>query len=208
MIINAKNSLLPNREDFLPKIYNLNLNEEIEILSNIKLKQNKIKQLYKIKILDINNKIGLLKKKYDIQIEKIKNLYDYDTTLKINLENLENEFNKLSNQLENLNHLKKTLNDQILSLRKSSTEIFDLEIKKNEKNNNEIKKLKKEFNLLVNILKYRLLNIKEINGGKRIEGYMIDIDKNLLKYREFDLKETNIKQRYLNFWKDLKNFLE
>lgn len=208
MIINAKNSLLPNREDFLPKIYNLNLNEEIEILSNIKLKQNKIKQLYKIKILDINNKIGLLKKKYDIQIEKIKNLYDYDTTLKINLENLENEFNKLSNQLENLNHLKKTLNDQILSLRKSSTEIFDLEIKKNEKNNNEIKKLKKEFNLLVNILKYRLLNIKEINGGKRIEGYMIDIDKNLLKYREFDLNETNIKQRYLNFWKDLKNFLE
>jgi len=208
MIINAKNSLLPNREDFLPKIYNLNLNEEIEILSNIKLKQNKIKQLYKIKILDINNKIGLLKKKYDIQIEKIKNLYDYDTTLKINLENLENEFNKLSNQLENLNHLKKTLNDQILSLRKSSTEIFDLEIKKNEKNNNEIKKLKKEFNLLVNILKYRLLNIKEINGGKRIEGYMIDIDKNLLKYREFDLNETNIKQRYLNFWKDLKKFLE
>ena len=208
MIINAKNSLLPNREDFLPKIYNLNLNEEIEILSNIKLKQNKIKQLYKIKILDINNKIGLLKKKYDIQIEKIKNLYDYDTTLKINLENLENEFNKLSNQLENLNHLKKTLNDQILSLRKSSTEIFDLEIKKNEKNNNEIKKLKKEFNLLVNILKYRLLNIKEINGGKRIEGYMIDIDRNLLKYREFDLNETNIKQRYLNFWKDLKKFLE
>ena len=208
MIINAKNSLLPNREDFLPKIYNLNLNEEIEILSNIKLKQNKIKQLYKIKILDINNKIGLLKKNYDIQIEKIKNLYDYDTTLKINLENLENEFNKLSNQLENLNHLKKTLNDQILSLRKSSTEIFDLEIKKNEKNNNEIKKLKKEFNLLVNILKYRLLNIKEINGGKRIEGYMIDIDKNLLKYREFDLNETNIKQRYLNFWKDLKKFLE
>jgi hypothetical protein len=208
MIINAKNSLLPNREDFLPKIYNLNLNEEIEILSNIKLKQNKIKQLYKIKILDINNKIGLLKKKYDIQIEKIKNLYDYDTTLKINLENLENEFNKLSNQLENLNHLKKTLNDQILSLRKSSTEIFDLEIKKNEKNNNEIKKLKKEFNLLVNILKYRLLNIKEINGGKRIEGYMIDIDRNLLKYREFDLNEINIKQRYLNFWKDLKNFLE
>ena len=208
MIINAKNSLLPNREDFLPKIYNLNLNEEIEILSNIKLKQNKIKQLYKIKILDINNKIGLLKKKYDVQIEKIKNLYDYDTTLKINLENLENEFNKLSNQLENLNHLKKTLNDQILSLRKSSTEIFDLEIKKNEKNNNEIKKLKKEFNLLVNILKYRLLNIKEINGGKRIEGYMIDIDKNLLKYREFDLNETNIKQRYLNFWKDLKKFLE
>ena len=208
MIINAKNSLLPNREDFLPKIYNLNLNEEIEILSNIKLKQNKIKQLYKIKILDINNKIGLLKKKYDIQIEKIKNLYDYDTTLKINLENLENEFNKLSNQLENLNHLKKTLNDQILSLRKSSTEIFDLEIKKNEKNNNEIKKLKKEFNLLVNILKYRLLNIKEINGGKRIEGYMIDIDRNLLKYREFDLNEIDIKQRYLNFWKDLKNFLE
>ena len=208
MIINAKNSLLPNRDDFLPKIYNLNLNEEIEILSNIKLKQNKIKQLYKIKILDINNKIGLLKKKYDIQIEKIKNLYDYDTTLKINLENLENEFNKLSNQLENLNHLKKTLNDQILSLRKSSTEIFDLEIKKNEKNNNEIKKLKKEFNLLVNILKYRLLNIKEINGGKRIEGYMIDIDRNLLKYREFDLNEINIKQRYLNFWKDLKNFLE
>ena len=208
MIINAKNSLLPNREDFLPKIYNLNLNEEIEILSNIKLKQNKIKQLYKIKILDINNKIGLLKKKYDIQIEKIKNLYDYDTTLKINLENLENEFNKLSNQLENLNYLKKTLNDQILSLRKSSTEIFDLEIKKNEKNSNEIKKLKKEFNLMVNILKYRILNIKEINNRKRIEGYMIDIDRNLLKYREFDLNETNIKQRYLNFWKDLKKFLE
>ena len=37
---------------------------------------------------------------------------------------------------------------------------------------------------------------------------MIDIDKNLLKYREFDLNETNIKQRYLNFWKDLKKFLE
>jgi len=208
MIINAKNSLLPNREDFLPKIYNLNLNEEIELLSKIKLKQNKIKQLYKIKILDINNKIGLLKKKYDIQIEKIKNLYDYDTTLKINLENLENEFNKLSNQLENLNYLKKTLNDQILSLRKSSTEIFDLEIKKNEKNSNEIKKLKKEFNLMVNILKYRILNIKEINNRKRIEGYMIDIDRNLLKYREFDLNEIDIKQRYLNFWKDLKNFLE
>ena len=199
MIINAKNSLLPNREDFLPKIYNLNLNEEIELLSKIKLKQNKIKQLYKIKILDINNKIGLLKKKYDIQIEKIKNLYDYDTTLKINLENLENEFNKLSNQLENLNYLKKTLNDQILSLRKSSTEIFDLEIKKNEKNSNEIKKLKKEFNLMVNILKYRILNIKEINNRKRIEGYMIDIDRNLLKYREFDLNEIDIKQRYLNF---------
>ena len=37
---------------------------------------------------------------------------------------------------------------------------------------------------------------------------MIDIDRNLLKYREFDLNEIDIKQRYLNFWKDLKNFLE
>ena len=208
MIINSKNSLLPNREDFLPKICNLNLNEEIELLSKIKSSQDKIKQLYKIKVLDINNKIGVLKKNYDNQIEKIKNLDDYDTTLKINLENLEKEFENLKNQYKNLNNLKETLNNEILSLRKSSTEIFDLEIKKKGKNNNEIQNLNKEFNVFANILKYRVLNIKEIDSGKRIEGYIINKDKNILKYLEFDINKDNIKQRYINFWKNLKEFLE
>ena len=60
----------------------------------------------------------------------------------------------------------------------------------------------------MNLTKFRIINAESYENGNKVKGFFINQEKNQIKETECIITENNSIERHINFWKNLKEFLE
>lgn len=196
---------LLNNDSFLSKLKNME--EETENLKKLKISQNNLHDLLYKKQMNSQNSISKIQEELTNQNQKNSQLKEINFQLQKQYDDLVNEFNQLREKFEKINFDKKKLNDNIMQLRKESISEVDNKLAQKAKENAKIKKLKKEFCLLVNILKYRIVNSDSVPEDNEIKGYLLNIDRGIIQSFSSNRIEP-LSKRYIDFWNELKSFLE
>lgn len=187
-------------------------NSETKSIENILYYQEQIKKILNInqeqkqKVLEVSKftkeeedkKLSELDKSILELAEKNKKLYERKMDLT----------NKANTYLSEIEELKKS----VLKMRIFNSKKSDELINTFAKNDKEFKNMYKKFNLFQNLLKYRILDIKENdNSNYDVKGYFVDSNNARLKYFPMNLsleKEdpANSTKRVQEFWWELHEF--
>ena len=193
------------RKANLNRLMSDNLDKGKEYFAKLIISENNIKNFsnYKYSIMDNYLKeLQQRNKELDDEInQKVEENSKYEEELdRLNEESIELK-NKLNEYKEGINKIKNNLNkmneDYINKLKEEKL--------KNEKKN---QNLKKELNLLMNLTKFRIINAESYENGNKVKGFFINQEKNQIKGTECIITENNSIERHINFWKNLKEFLE
>ena len=193
------------RKANLNRLMSDNLDKGKEYFAKLIISENNIKNFsnYKYSIMDNYLKeLQQRNKELDDEInQKVEENSKYEEELdRLNEESIELK-NKLNEYKEGINKIKNNLNkmneDYINKLKEEKL--------KNEKKN---QNLKKELNLLMNLTKFRIINAESYENGNKVKGFFINQEKNQIKETECIITENNSIERHINFWKNLKEFLE
>ena len=204
-------SILENRlmtQDHNEFIANfLNLDKEREYLSKHQITEKNLTEILSYKTVLLQNSLNEAKANYDGLISEINRYKITNYELREQLEKLVNEFNLLASKFKKISENKKELNDNIIYLRKQSISAVNNQLAKNSEIDTKIKRLKKEFCLLVNILKFRIVNLDTVKADGVIKGYLINVDKNVIQFFQEKLDKDDDVTKALSFWKQLLIFL-
>jgi hypothetical protein len=123
---------------------------------------------------------------------------------------LRKKFVQLEEQLEMLNIESKKIEEKkqkyytdIIKLRKESTKELDQKVNLLNKQDKQVKALKKELYLLMNLLKIRVVNIDSIAEENVIKGYLVNTEKNSIKYLEINKQEKKDINSCLAYWTEM-----
>lgn len=192
----------------------LNTSNETENIENIFYYQEQIKKILNInqmqnqKVLDASK---LTKEEQDKKLDELdKNILEIAQKNKKLYEKKLELSNKVNMHLNDIEELKKS----ILKMRIFNSKKSDELINTFAKNDKEFKNIYKKFNLFQNLLKYRILDIKENdNNNLDIKGYFVDSNNARLKYFPMSLNLENedpivATKRVQDFWLELHEFFK
>jgi hypothetical protein len=114
---------------------------------------------------------------------------------------------KNKDEIIQLNQNKIQLIEEIKKIRKENSREFDSKLNNINIQDKNLKTLKKELFMIINLFKFRLVNFDSWKEENSFKGYLIDIDKNALKFLEVDKNE----EEYLSgvkYWSHLRELLE
>jgi hypothetical protein len=124
------------------------------------------------------------------------------------------KFIHLEEQLEVLNIESKKIEEKkqkyytdIIKLRKESTKELDQKVNLLNKQDKQVKALKKELFLLMNLLKIRVVNIDSIAEENIIKGYLVNTEKNSIKYIEINKQEISDVNSCIAYWTQMNELL-
>jgi septal ring factor EnvC (AmiA/AmiB activator) len=149
----------------------------------------------------------------------LKELQQRNKELSDEINKKEEENTKYEEELNRLNEESIELKQKLKEYKEGMYKIKDNLNKMNEDYINKLKEhkiqnekktqnLKKELNLLMNLTKFRIINAESYENGNKINGFFINQEKNQIKEAECIINEKNSIERHINFWKNLKEFLE
>ena len=130
----------------------------------------------------------------DKLIEDMKNslneLTDISDELRKYIIELDGRSVELTNELNRINEYRSKTLAEIIKLRKDNTKAFDLQLSNKHKDEIDIKALKSELCMILNMLKLRILNID--SNDPVYVGYINNINDNTLLYISIDKKLDNL----------------
>jgi len=127
--------------------------------------------------------------------------------LRTQLFEIEQQHDTLSSAFKNCNERRQKYHSDIIKLRRENTKEFDNKLNILNKNDKVIRAQKKELFLLINLLKFRIVNLDTINEDKIIKGYLINTERNAIKYIEIKKEEQNEIESCKLFWNSMNNLL-
>lgn len=207
--------LLKNEKpEKLEKITNIStFSKEQDILCDNLFKMNKITNFSQLKLGNKLNQMKEIENNEEVQKKKLKEIFEKNLEKIKNIEKTSEDimvqrvlFNTWNDNLEKMKN-------NILTVRKDNCINIDNICSKYLQDNKEFKKISKLYNLLCNILKYRVLSIQkdEIDKKSKIfKGYLLnarngDILSYNMKIKENESME-NKAMRVFNFWKTFIEF--
>lgn len=119
---------------------------------------------------------------------------------------LEKQYDHLYLEFNKCNEMKQKYHNDIIKIRKDNTKEFDMKLNNLNKQDKNIKTLKKELFLLINMLKMRIVNLDSMEEDQMIKGYLINIEKNTIKYIQLNKNEHSI-EKCLKYWNAIKDLL-
>lgn len=119
---------------------------------------------------------------------------------------LEQQSNK--HKIEDFRNKKLDYFNKINRLRRENNSLNEVKVKELINSNKEIKKLYKEYSLLLNFIKTRILNVEELSEKRTnlVLGYFLDIENFNFQLFKIDLSQSN-HERLKIFWDSLGSIL-
>jgi hypothetical protein len=188
----------------LPKI--VNMDDEMTYLNKLDIAENNIFNIITHKKTILKNDNETRQRNVEASTAKIETLNKENMDLHKKLIELEKQHEYLQIEFNKCSEMKTKYINDITNLRRNNNKEFDIKMNNISKNDKNIKALKKELLLIINILKTRIVNIDTIDQDNKIKGYLVDIEKNTLKYLEMDRSEDDHKKA-ITFWAAMKDLL-
>jgi hypothetical protein len=188
----------------LPKI--VNMDDEMTYLNKLDIAENNIFNIINHKKTILKNDNETRQRNVEASTTKIETLNKENMDLHKKLIELEKQHEYLQIEFNKCSEMKTKYITDITNLRRNNNKEFDFKMNNISKNDKNIKALKKELLLIINILKTRIVNIDTIDQDNKIKGYLVDIEKNTLKYLEMDRSEDGHKKA-ITFWAAMKDLL-
>jgi hypothetical protein len=218
-LITQTNAKLQNNKRFSvagDKLINLNSKSNFGNFTNF---DDESSYLNKLEITETNilnileHRKNLLKSENESKLKMHESILEnIDTMNKGNLElskklvELEKQYDHLYSEFNKCNEMKQKYHNDIIKIRKDNTKEFDMKISNLNKQDKNIKTLKKELFLIINMLKMRVVNLDSIEEDHMIKGYLINIEKNSIKYVQFNKNEEAL-EKCLRYWNAMKDLL-
>jgi len=123
------------------------------------------------------------------------------------IQEIDERLSELEIELKKGKSEKNRIIEEINEIRRKNSKIFDKRLQELGKLEPKVDRMAKEFGLMINLTKCRILNIEDICSGntKIVQSYFINPSTNELKYVEFDLKE-DAEVRVQKYWSLMKEF--
>jgi hypothetical protein len=137
----------------------------------------------------------------DVEIANYKN-----SELRKKLTDLENQYQHLNFEFKKCSEMRQKYYNDIIKIRRDNTKEFDNKLNTVNKQDKNLKMLKKELFLLINLLKLRVVNLDTIEEDKFIKGYILDLEKNTIKYIEVNRSQEALSDCF-TYWTSMKELL-
>ena len=189
----------------LNRLMSDNLDKGKEYFAKLLISENNIRNFANYKNSTMDNYLKELEQRDkeltdEINKKEEENLKYEEELNRLNEESIEikKKFNEYKEGIKTIKNNLNKINDDYINELKNDIKMKD------EKTQN----LKKELNLLMNLTKFRIVNAESYENGHKIKGFFINQEKNKIKETECIINENNGIERQINFWKNLKEFLE
>lgn len=202
--LSIQNNHLSSHRSFLSKF--MNMDTEVEYLNKLQITENNIKEIFSYKKMKLKNEYASIQQENLSYQNLVAQINEENKILQKKFEDLRIQFNELTQEFNKLNEMKQKLNKEIIQLRHESSTEVEGQLAKKAKGDKYIRQLKKEFCLLVNILKYRIVNYDTAKKENAIKGYLLNINNNAIKFFGINRDDIALKN-YLNFWNSLNTLL-
>jgi chromosome segregation ATPase len=184
------------------RIYNLkkltDFEEEYKCVNKLQTAEDNIINLLHGQIKNLEDE-EISKQNEIKQIENLfKEIVESSYKLRIKLNELENKNLELEIEYQRLNELRNKYSSDIIKLRKENTKAFDNLLATRQREDVDIRGLKSELCMLLNMLKMRLLNIE--NEEKYYVGYVMNTSNNNLCYLSIE-KDMEMVSKGKIYWK-------
>lgn len=183
-----------------------NLEDEKKYLSKLEILDGNITNIFQHKknlaLRDLENKENNLEKSCkDCEIANLKN-----SELRKKLAELENQYEHLNFEFKKCSEMRQKYYNEIIKIRRDNTKEFDSKLNTLNKQDKNLKMLKKELFLLINLLKLRVVNLDTVDEDKFIKGYILDLERNTIKYIEVTTSQEALNDCF-TYWTSMKELI-
>ena len=189
----------------IKEITNNNLDKGIDYFKKLFISENNLLEISNFKIANLEKNLNeslIIKKQLD---EKNKKLDEENIKLEEEINNLKKEKEEIISNINKFDEGMKKIDDDLNKIRNEYlNKLNEEKVKKLQEN----KKLKQELNLLINTTHFRIINAEPYKGGHKIKGFLVNNDINKIKEIEIIIHENNGIERHIQFWNEIKEFLE
>ena len=193
------------RKANLNRLMSDNLDKGKEYFAKLLISENNIKNFANYKYSKMDNYLKELQQRNKELSDEINKKEEENTKYEEELNRLNEESIELKQKLKEYKEGMYKIKDNLNKMNEDYINKLKEEKLKNEKKN---QNLKKELNLLMNLTKFRIINAESYENGNKVKGFFINQEKNQIKETECIITENNSIERHINFWKNLKEFLE
>ena len=212
-LINQLNILKNEKPEKNKKISQISsFSQEQELLCDNLYKMSKITNYSQKKLGKNYNEMKTSENKEEVQKKLLKEIFEKNLENIRKIEKMSEEIDEQTQLLDSWRDYIEKMKNDISSVRKENCMNIDNLCNKYSEGNKEFKKISKLYNLLLNITKFRVLNIEKEEGDpqcQKVNGYLLNSQNgNILNYnvKIKDNESTENKAiRVFNFWKALIN---
>ncbi len=193
------------RKAKLNRLMSDNLDKGKEYFAKLLISENNIKNFANYKYSKMDNYLKELQQRNKELNDEINKKEEENTKYEEELNRLNEESIELKQKLKEYKEGMYKIKDNLNKMNEDYiSKLKEYKIQNEKKTQN----LKKELNLLMNLTKFRIINAESYENGNKINGFFINQEKNQIKEAECIINEKNSIERHINFWKNLKEFLE
>lgn len=205
------NVKIPSSDNLTPMTFNTSkfssLDEETLYLNKIEVTESNTKTLsgkiLALRYLEVTKKSEVVKN----IAKSVEEHTAHNAELKKQFILLEEQLQTLTIESKQIEERKQKYYNDIIKLRKESTKEIDQKVNLLVKQDKNVKLLKKELFLLMNLLKIRVVNLDVQEEENMIKGYLVNTDKNFIKYIEIN-KNEEMSKNCFSYWQQMKDLLE
>jgi chromosome segregation ATPase len=169
-----------------------NIDDEIAYLNKLEIMENNINKVIEHKMETFKAELDAKDKEIEEIITDIENITKESNDARLRLIELDKRYSGLHLELLKQYEMRNKIFSEIIKLRKENTKGFDKQLETQQQDDIDIKSLKSELCMLLNMLKLRILN--PISDDPNYYGYVMNTTDNTLCFVNIDRNLDNLEK--------------